>query len=161
MFREEFLATSLISVDAMSFGNGCFRRENFIDTSYVIGQNRLSYMDMKSVFKIVAVSLFLAIGCFGLIPAAGTSEKVSAVETAGLASLYGTHCASCHGGDGRANTPKGRDTDADDLTTSKVQNMSAAKMTRIIKNGKGDMPAFGKRLTAAQITAIIRHVKAF
>ena len=115
---------------------------------------------MKSVFKITAVSLFLAIGCFGLIPTA-TSEKVSAAETAELASLYGTHCASCHGGDGRANTPKGRDTDADDLTTSKVQNMSSAKMTRIIKNGKGDMPGFAKKLTAAQITAIVRHVKGF
>lgn len=115
---------------------------------------------MKSVFKIAAVSLFLAIGCFGLIPTAA-SEKVSAVETSELASLYGTHCASCHGGDGRANTPKGRDTDADDLTTSKVQNMSTAKMTRIIKNGKGDMPGFARKLTAAQITAIIRHVKGF
>lgn len=116
---------------------------------------------MKSVFKIVAVSLFLAIGCFGLIPTSATSAKVAEPNAAELASLYGTHCASCHGGDGRANTPKGRDTDADDLTTSKVQNMSAAKMTRIIKNGKGDMPGFAKKLTAAQITAIIRHVKGF
>lgn len=115
---------------------------------------------MKSVFKIVIVSLFLAIGCFGLIPSA-TSEKVRVAETTELASLYGTHCSSCHGGDGRANTPKGRDTDADDLTTSKVQNMSTSKMTRIIKNGKGDMPGFGKKLTAAQITAIVRHVKGF
>lgn len=115
---------------------------------------------MKSVFKIVIVSLFLAIGCFGLIPSA-TSEKVPTAETTELASLYGTHCSSCHGGDGRANTPKGRDTDADDLTTSKVQNMSTSKMTRIIKNGKGDMPGFGKKLTAAQITAIVRHVKGF
>ena len=115
---------------------------------------------MKSVFKIGAVSLFLVIGCFGLIPK-GDPEKVSSAETAELASLYGTHCSSCHGGDGRSNTPKGRDTDADDLTTSKVQNMSAAKMSRIIKNGKGDMPGFAKKLTAAQITAIIRHVKGF
>ncbi len=115
---------------------------------------------MKSVFKIVAVSLFLAIGCFALIPTV-TSEETSRVETAELASLYGTHCASCHGGDGKANTTKGRETDADDLTTSKVQNMSAAKMTRIIKNGKGDMPGFANKLTAAQITAIIRHVKGF
>ena len=116
---------------------------------------------MKSVIKIVAVSLFLAIGCFGLIPSAATSETVPTAEKTELASLYGTHCSSCHGGDGRANTPKGRETDADDLTTSKVQNMSTSKMTRIIKNGKGDMPGFAKKLTAAQITAIIRHVKGF
>ncbi len=116
---------------------------------------------MKSVFKIAAIFLFLAIGCFGLIPTAATSAKVVEPNTAELASLYGTHCSSCHGGDGRANTPKGRDTDADDLTTSKVQNMSSSKMTRIIKNGKGDMPGFAKKLTTAQITAIIRHVKGF
>lgn len=116
---------------------------------------------MKSVFKIVAVSLFLAIGCVGLIPTSATSTKVAEPSAAELASLYGTHCASCHGGDGRANTPKGRDTDADDLTTSKVQNMSTSKMTRIIKNGKGDMPGFAKKLTAAQIAAIVQHVKGF
>ena len=116
---------------------------------------------MKGIFKIVVVALFLAVGCFGLIPSVATPEKLPTAEPAELASLYGTHCSSCHGGDGRANTPKGRDTDADDLTTSKVQNMSTSKMTRIIKNGKGDMPGFGKKLTAAQITAIVRHVKGF
>ncbi len=116
---------------------------------------------MKSVFKIVLVSLFLAIGCLGLIPDTPTSAKVSEPSAAELASLYATHCSSCHGRDGRSNTPKGRDTDADDLTTSDVQNMSAARIARIIKNGKGDMPGFAKKLTAAQISAIIRHVKSF
>ncbi|MEQ1922121.1 MAG: cytochrome c [Pyrinomonadaceae bacterium] len=116
---------------------------------------------MKSVFKIAAVFLFVAIGCFGLIPTtSATSGVVAEPSAAELASLYGKHCSRCHGGDGRSNTAKGRETDADDLTTSDVQNMTAARMSRIIKNGKGDMPGFPK-LTASQIAAIVKHVKSF
>lgn len=116
---------------------------------------------MKRVIKIAAVFLFLVIGCFGLIPTtAATSAEVAEPSAAELASLYGRYCSRCHGSDGRSNTAKGRETDADDLTTSDVQNMTAARMGRIIKNGKGDMPGFPK-LTAAQVAAIVKHVKSF
>jgi len=37
--------------------------------------------------------------------------------------------------------------------------MSTEKMTRIIKNGKGKMPAFGKKLTAAQVSSLVGYVK--
>ena len=66
------------------------------------------------------------------------------------------NCASCHGADGKSNTPKGRETDADDISGGGI---SAAKITRIVKNGKGDMPAFGKRLTAAQVKQITTYVR--
>ena len=76
-------------------------------------------------------------------------------------SLYVQNCAKCHGSDGRADTAKGRELDADDLTTSKVQNMNTAKLIRIITDGKGDMPGMGKKLTAAQIRSIAGYVRVF
>jgi mono/diheme cytochrome c family protein len=36
--------------------------------------------------------------------------------------------------------------------------MDAAKMARIIRNGKGDMPG-NKKLSAAQIAGLVRYVK--
>lgn len=76
-------------------------------------------------------------------------------------SLYVQNCSNCHGSDGRADTAKGRELDADDLTTSKVQNMSTAKLIRVITNGKGDMPSMRKKLTAAQIRSIAEYIRVF
>ena len=114
---------------------------------------------MKSSIKVFAALLLVTVGTFAFVssprPVGGP-----AAETATLASPYSAHCARCHGADGKANTTKGRELDADDLTTGKVQGMSTAKLTNIIKHGKGDMPGFPK-LTQAQITQIIRTVKSF
>lgn len=112
---------------------------------------------MKTRLKLAAIIALLSLPCLAFIP---SGETRVAVKTDGLASAYSTNCARCHGADGRSDTAKGRELDADDLTTSKVQGMSTAKLTRIIKNGKGDMPAF-KNLSASQISSIIRTVKSF
>lgn len=116
-------------------------------------------MRMKTLLRSAAVIVFAAIGA-AAVWSGSTPLSRSAAAANELATAYGTHCANCHGADGRANTAKGRELDADDLTTAKVQGMSTAKLTRIIKNGKGDMPAF-KNLTAAQLSSIIRKVKSF
>jgi mono/diheme cytochrome c family protein len=114
---------------------------------------------MKSSIKVVASLLLVTVGAFAFVSSPAKAGS-AAIETSALASAYGTHCARCHGADGKANTAKGRELDADDLTTGKVQGMSTAKLTNIIKHGKGDMPAFPK-LTSAQISQIIRTVKSF
>ena len=114
---------------------------------------------MKSCIKVFAFLLLVTVGTFGFVSSPNKAGDPPA-ETASLASAYGTHCARCHGADGKANTAKGRELDADDLTTGKVQGMSSAKLTNIIKHGKGDMPGFPK-LTSAQISQIIRTVKSF
>lgn len=120
---------------------------------------------MKDLFRLSAVGAAVLIGIFAYSTQTTLATYVpvgmSAESNSSPRSLYQANCASCHGGDGRANTPKGRETDADDLTTGKVQGMSAAKMSRIIKSGKGDMPGFGKKLTAAQIGQIVGYVKTF
>ncbi len=119
---------------------------------------------MKNLLKLSAVAAAVLVGILAhsTRPTQAENAPLNAVfaeSNASPRSLYQAHCSSCHGSDGRANTAKGRETDADDLTTSKVQGMSAAKMTRIIKAGKGDMPGFGKKLTTAQVNQIVSHVR--
>ncbi|HMT08076.1 MAG TPA: cytochrome c [Pyrinomonadaceae bacterium] len=75
-------------------------------------------------------------------------------ENAVSRSLYVKHCASCHGNDGRSNTTRGRETEADDITGG----VSTAKTIRVVTNGRGDMPGFKRKLTAAQIASIARYV---
>lgn len=110
------------------------------------------------VVKVAALAAFAVTGCFALIPAGERRVATEPADPTTQAGVYRANCASCHGSDGRANTPKGRETDADDLTTAKVKGMASAKMTRIIRNGRGDMPAF-KKLSAAQVSSLIRYVK--
>jgi mono/diheme cytochrome c family protein len=114
---------------------------------------------MKSTFKLIASLCILSVAGYAFV-GRSTPAPVSAASEKGFASAYGTYCSSCHGRDGKANTAKGRELDADDLTTGKVQGMSTARLTTIIKHGKGDMPAFPK-LSKAQISSIIRTVKSF
>ena len=115
---------------------------------------------MKYLVKALIACFIAVTGCLALIPSTGPLETVAS-EVESTSALYRRHCASCHGVDGRSNTAKGRETDADDLTTAKVQGKSIAAIAAVIRNGKGDMPGFRRKLTAAQINSVAQHVKGF
>jgi mono/diheme cytochrome c family protein len=78
----------------------------------------------------------------------------------GGAAIYAQNCARCHGVDGRAQTRQGRKVDAVDLT-SDDWSPDTARDTRIVTRGKGDMPAFGKRLGSAQISSVVQYIRRF
>jgi mono/diheme cytochrome c family protein len=39
--------------------------------------------------------------------------------------------------------------------------MSTARIAAVIRTGKGDMPGFARKMTAAQINSVAQHVKRF
>jgi mono/diheme cytochrome c family protein len=78
----------------------------------------------------------------------------------GGAAVYARNCATCHGTDGRAQTRKGRESDAVDLTSSEWT-PDTGRDTRIVTRGKGSMPAFGKKLTNAQISSVVQYIRRF
>jgi cytochrome c553 len=105
--------------------------------------------------KLLVLAIFIA----------GAASLLMVPITTGAVSLYGDHlssprtlyvqnCARCHGGDGKANTTLGRKYKADDISGGTGVN----KTIRIVTNGKGHMPSFKKRLTAAQIAQIANYV---
>lgn len=114
---------------------------------------------MKSSSKFAVIISFAIIFAAALLSAGRVTTNAASSASAYQKSVYNTHCASCHGRDGKSNTSKGRSTEADDLTDASVKSMSDAKMARIIRNGKGEMPGFAKKMTAAQITAVVAYVK--
>jgi mono/diheme cytochrome c family protein len=77
------------------------------------------------------------------------------------ASLYKTKCATCHGADGKGDTPVGKKLGLRDFSSPEVQKMSDAELTTIIADGKGKMPGYKKSLKPEQIkdlTAFVREL---
>ncbi|MFN2502278.1 MAG: cytochrome c [Pyrinomonadaceae bacterium] len=118
---------------------------------------------MKNILKIITAALFSAAALFFVV--GGVSASKSAIasaessEQASAKRLYLQHCSSCHGANGRAQTVKGRRLEAADLTSAFVKELSRDKVVRAISNGRPQMPAFRKKLTAKQIAMIANYVR--
>jgi len=90
------------------------------------------------------------------------SPKPTGIEQANVdgKALYAGECATCHGKDGRAKTFKAKLNRARNLTDPKWQaEVSEERLFNSIHNGKGKMPAFGKKLTDSQINALVAFVR--
>ena len=71
--------------------------------------------------------------------------------------LFGSKCASCHGADGKGQTPMGKKLGAKDLTT--IHDTEAA-ITKVIEEGKPPkMLAYKGKLTEEQIKSLAAYVK--
>ena len=105
--------------------------------------------------KIFATGLFTAV--IALCLGSQTGTTVTAAEAS--KALFLRNCARCHGADGKAQTKLGQSLGAADLTSGDVKEMNNGEIRRIITRGRGDMPAFGKRLTARQIGSIAEYVR--
>ena len=76
------------------------------------------------------------------------------------ASIYAMSCARCHGADGRAQTSKGKQTGAVDLTSDEWE-PNDVRDTRIISKGKGRMPAFKRTLKPEEINSVVTYIRRF
>jgi mono/diheme cytochrome c family protein len=93
--------------------------------------------------------------CFGLI--AGGGVLLFAKDSQPSA-LYTEYCVKCHGEDGSAKTPKGKQLMARDFTDAEWQSSkSDADLIKTVTKGGEDMPAFGKKLTKEQIEALVKE----
>jgi cytochrome c oxidase cbb3-type subunit 3 len=75
-------------------------------------------------------------------------------------SLFAKNCASCHGKDGKAKTFKAKFNGARNLTDSAWQaSVSDERLFNSITNGRGHMPAWGKKLSEAEINSLVAYVR--
>ena len=81
--------------------------------------------------------------------------------TLDAADLFRHKCASCHGNDGRAKSFKGKLAGARNLTDATWQDsVTDERIFNSINNGKGKkMPAFGKKLSEAEVDALVSYVR--
>lgn len=76
--------------------------------------------------------------------------------------LYKQKCSKCHGADGSGDTSLGRIFNAPDFTDGGWwAKHSSGEFVGVITRGKKNMPAFGKKLTRAQITGLAAYIQRF
>jgi mono/diheme cytochrome c family protein len=88
-----------------------------------------------------------------------TSAVTAAAQSAGTKDLFVSKCAICHGSDGSAKTPMGKNLKIRDFHSPEVQKQSDADLKTMITKGKGKMPAFDGKLTGEQIDLLIGHIR--
>lgn len=74
--------------------------------------------------------------------------------------LYKIHCVLCHAPDGSGSSPTGKALKAEDLRSELIQKKTDAQLAAAITNGKGKMPAFGKKLKPDQIAQLVAYIRA-
>lgn len=80
--------------------------------------------------------------------------------------LFGNNCARCHGADGAGDTPLGHTYNTPDFTDPewwrKHSNITSSRsLVSIVTNGKGGMPAYGKKLKTTEIRHLVAYVRRF
>lgn len=119
---------------------------------------------MRKILKAGFLLAFLSIGFFVFAASASAvlsshaNESSAANEFSAPAAkkLYQANCARCHGADGRGETEAGRLYDAPDISGGRV---SRKRAETVIKNGADSMPAFGRKLSKAQISSLAEYVR--
>jgi cytochrome c5 len=111
--------------------------------------------------KVAALGLGIILSCACLAYSADSIARSTGWPTTDDAStLFGSECATCHGKDGRAKTFKAKLNHARNLTDAAWQaEVTDERLYNSIHNGKGKMPAFGKKLSDSQINALVTYVR--
>jgi len=106
----------------------------------------------------------LALAALAHVGAGAQTKKEAKKEQDALVergkSVYTARCVRCHGVDGRGRTTMGEMTGAPDLTDARWRaGRSRARMIESVTRGRGEMPAFSKRLTKDEIAAVVAYVR--
>ena len=98
----------------------------------------------------------------GAREAAGSQSPAEA-KRARAKELFDQRCERCHGRDGRGATKLGEMVGAPDFTDGRwwEGGVSDERLKASISEGKGEMPAFGRKLTRPEISSLAAYVRAF
>lgn len=113
---------------------------------------------MKVFVFCVGVFVF-GVSAAGPRAAAGPQKGRAAQLERGRA-VYADRCARCHGSDGQGHTRMGETVESPDLSDPAFQRgRTNARMISSVANGRGQMPAFKKKLSRQDIAASVAYVR--
>lgn len=99
-------------------------------------------------------------GIFLFVILLGVSNAALAENKSGDGQdIFKVNCVLCHGSDGHAQTPLGKQLGAHDLHSSEVQKKTDAELKTVITHGRKSMPAFEGQLSPAQIGQVLGYVR--
>lgn len=105
-------------------------------------------------------SLALTIGAVILLFAHPVKAQAQTKDPK-TAALYQSRCSLCHAEDGSGNSVTGKKLGAKDLKSDEVQKLSDDELIAAITKGKNKMPAFGGKLSDAQIKSLVAEIRSF
>lgn len=73
--------------------------------------------------------------------------------------IFRARCAVCHGADGAGKTAAGKKLKVPDLRSSEVQELSDEELAGTVSDGRGEMPAFGKKLGREKIRQVVSYLR--
>jgi mono/diheme cytochrome c family protein len=108
---------------------------------------------MKGSRLMAALAFGVLVGWGGVTLLANDRDEGHPSDT------FKQYCAKCHGEDGRADTPKGKQMKARNFTDADwQQSKSDSELIDSVTNGKDDdMPPFGKKLSKEQIESLVKN----
>jgi cbb3-type cytochrome c oxidase subunit III len=113
---------------------------------------------MKAVVFWAGVFIFLASNA-GVSTTAETKKGKAMLIERGRG-VYTENCGRCHGSDGQGHTRTGEMVEAPDLSDASWQrSRRASRMVASVVNGRGQMPAFKKKLSRQDIAAAVAYVR--
>lgn len=113
---------------------------------------------------LLAAFALIASGYFVVVVTARAAAQRAKKSPVDVRTVYMRDCARCHGAEGAADTGQAEIYNATNFTDAawwRKERPSNARMRRVIARGGSGMPAFGKRLSAAEINALLPYVRAF
>ena len=91
-----------------------------------------------------------------LILSAGTVATTYAQDGE---STYKANCQVCHAATGAADTPTGKMMGARSFFDPEIAKDNDAQWIAVIKNGKGKMPPFARKLSDDQIKSVVKYIR--
>jgi len=115
---------------------------------------------MNRIKALLLWTSVLSFSSLAAVAASGEPESKKSKQPANGRAVYTNNCARCHGGDGTGQTTMGQMTEAPNLTDPAwLRGKSTSRMVSSVANGRGQMPAFKKKLSRAEITAAIAYIR--
>jgi mono/diheme cytochrome c family protein len=113
----------------------------------------------SAMVVLVGFFVFVWAGGSHAVSSAGRNVDSSWAES-DAASLFKDNCAKCHGKDGRARGFKAKLAGVRNLTDAKWQeSVTDERIYNSITSGRNRMPAFGKKLSDAEIESLVPFVR--
>ena len=114
---------------------------------------------MKVVLSLAVVSLFAATAAVSRVSTAAETKRGQSQVERGR-EVYRANCGRCHGADGAGHTRMAEIVEPPDMSDAAWQRKrSTSKMVASVSNGRGQMPAFKRKLSRQEIAAAIAYVR--
>lgn len=116
---------------------------------------------MKVFVSLAAVCLFAAAAAVANVSTAAETKKGKGQSQLDRGrEVYMSNCGRCHGADGAGHTRMAEIVEPPDMTDAAWQRQrSTSRMAASVANGRGQMPAFKKKLSRQEIAAAVAYVR--